>query len=974
MFKKQYSKFSSVCSLLLFQMLCVTAIAQNKSNETNTYMLKLWGHLRDGFTKASIPNVKITLMNEDSVVLDSTITFDVTNGNGIYDATYSFNVPAVPSKFIIKASHKDYEDCFVNFDMKYVKRHSYFDAKWHIMKRIARQESSMDRWLDEVVVKGSKVRFVYKGDTLIYNADAFNVPKGSMLDGLLRQMDGVEIDSDGNITVKGRHVDYLTLNGKDFFKGKNKIMLDNLPYYTVQNIKVFYKSSDRSEVLGRDVDKRDYVMNVQLKREYRKGYIDNAETESQETEFDRYLARAFGLGFSERNRFMIYGNTNNVSKAGYVGSQGTWYDNDLSSRSDFLNGGLNFMHDSKDGKIEEELSAILRSINTDDLSKTLTETYLDKGSYDENAFSKTDDNHKMLSVENHFKRKNTELTFPVQLTSRFYLDYNQSDKNEDYHSMQRKISYLSNDMVIDTLNDVNTKSVYSDKELEATLQNHLTIKAPWGDHMDFSLLGKYKKYKNDLYAYNRYQYYETPENNEFRNRYDQKSSNNYNICGNADYSFDWPCGWSIELGTTYNFEYNNDTDNKYRLDYLGGIYSDISPSDWHAMLPSNRDSLLMALDASNSLSYTTKENKMTTYCMLTYSKNTSGKYTRYNVGVYPIFANRNIDYDNSGNNFNFHDNRKLLNFAANYEIGIDNMKKHLTINAKRTQTLPDMYNMINVKNSSNPLVEKCGNSNLNPYSDMVLSIDYQYRGKHDYNSSLSLSYKGTSNAIVQTFTITNSLTGARLYKPENINGNWQANMNYTTGVALDSMKLMHLNISLAYGFYHSVDMIGVEGYDSSVRSTVLSHVASINPKLNYSKNALSLSLLANLKWRGTHSQESYTYDSSPVNVFDFNYGLSSVYSFKSGLNLSTDIMMSSRRGYSNINSDELVWNAQISAPLYKNCCTIKFVCLDILGKKSQYDYTINSQGRTEVWKNTLGRVGMISLIWKFNNNPDRIAK
>lgn len=253
---------------------CMVSEAQTKDV---TKTIDIWGHIRDSFTNASIVGVKVTLMSADSTIIDTTRVFDVSKGRGIFDATYKLTVRAVPRHYIIKASHRDYDDAYVDLNIKYVKRNTSFDAKWHSMKRRNKPISTMDRELGEVVVKASKVRFAYHGDTLVYNANAFNVPEGSMLDGLLKQMDGVEVDNDGNITVNGRHVDYLTLNGSDFFKGKNLVMLKNLPYYTVQKVEFFNKSSERSKVVGFDFDKRDFVGNVQLKREYSIGYMGNVE-------------------------------------------------------------------------------------------------------------------------------------------------------------------------------------------------------------------------------------------------------------------------------------------------------------------------------------------------------------------------------------------------------------------------------------------------------------------------------------------------------------------------------------------------------------------------------------------------------------------------------------------------------------------------------------------------------------------------
>lgn len=56
------------------------------------------------------------------------------------------------------------------------------------MKKAARASHFEGGQLDEVMVKATKIKMVWRGDTLVYNADAFNVPEGSMLDGLIKQL------------------------------------------------------------------------------------------------------------------------------------------------------------------------------------------------------------------------------------------------------------------------------------------------------------------------------------------------------------------------------------------------------------------------------------------------------------------------------------------------------------------------------------------------------------------------------------------------------------------------------------------------------------------------------------------------------------------------------------------------------------------------------------------------------------------
>jgi hypothetical protein len=131
--------------------------------------------------------------------------------------------------------------------------------------------------LDEVVVTATKVKMFYRGDTLIYDATAFNMPDGSMLDDLIRQMPGVTMNDGGEIFVNGKKVDELLLNSRSFFGGNKQILFENLPYYTVKHIKVYDKKDKRDELLGRDDGPKQYVMDVNLKQEYQRGYIANVE-------------------------------------------------------------------------------------------------------------------------------------------------------------------------------------------------------------------------------------------------------------------------------------------------------------------------------------------------------------------------------------------------------------------------------------------------------------------------------------------------------------------------------------------------------------------------------------------------------------------------------------------------------------------------------------------------------------------------
>ena len=85
-----------------------------------------------------------------------------------------------------------------------------------IMKR---KPSNRVRRLDEITVTASNIKMINRGDTVIYNAEAFQLSQGSMLDELIRNLPNVELRNGGQIFVNGQFVESLLLNGKDFFKG-----------------------------------------------------------------------------------------------------------------------------------------------------------------------------------------------------------------------------------------------------------------------------------------------------------------------------------------------------------------------------------------------------------------------------------------------------------------------------------------------------------------------------------------------------------------------------------------------------------------------------------------------------------------------------------------------------------------------------------------------------------------------------------
>ena len=289
--------------LILLALLLPAATMAQKKEKTGFIV----GQVKNALNHTVIDGARVTLMTLDSTVIAVDSTSKSKQSMDL-NCVYWFNTPMDMPAYILKAEVDGYQPAYLNLEPKKVKGMGirYVDALL-----LHRKPKTVE--LDEVVVKATKVKFYHNGDTLVYNADAFQLSEGSMLDALIRQLPGVELKDNGQIYVNGKYVESLLLNGEDFFKKNNQIMLDNLPAYMVQNVKVYERSSFMDQALAKTGRKKadlPMVMDVHLKRQYEigwTGYIDAGGGTH-----DRWLSRAFLSRFTPHSRVSAFANLNNL--------------------------------------------------------------------------------------------------------------------------------------------------------------------------------------------------------------------------------------------------------------------------------------------------------------------------------------------------------------------------------------------------------------------------------------------------------------------------------------------------------------------------------------------------------------------------------------------------------------------------------------------------------------------------------------
>ena len=169
-----------------------------------------------------------------------------------------------PGNYVLIISTIGYNDYVRNITM---------EKKDLILKTIQMTENI--KLLKEVEVKGTAAQMVVKGDTLEYNASAFKTAENAVVEDLLKRMPGVEISSEGKITVNGQEIKKVRVDGKKFFGDDVEMTTKNLTADMIDKIQVLEQKSDMAQLTGFEDGDTERIINLTLKPNRRKGVFGN---------------------------------------------------------------------------------------------------------------------------------------------------------------------------------------------------------------------------------------------------------------------------------------------------------------------------------------------------------------------------------------------------------------------------------------------------------------------------------------------------------------------------------------------------------------------------------------------------------------------------------------------------------------------------------------------------------------------------
>lgn len=314
-------------------------------------------------------------------------------------------------------------------------------------------------------------------------------------------------------------------------------------------------------------------------------------------------------------------------------------------------------------------------------------------------------------------------------------------------------------------------------------------------------------------------------------------------------------------------------------------------------------------------------------------------------------------------------------------------QKRVEFNYRGNSSQPSMDQLLPVANNSNPLAISAGNPGLAPSWSDTFRLGYNgYNTELQAGTQVNISANINQRSIT-TRQITDELTGVRYSRPENIRGNWSTSGGLHYNIGLGPQRLFTLTTGTDLSYDTSV------GYSSARDNSIspqapgettfdfmnrlFSSVGNQKTKAQTTRAGENLSLAyrrshwdvtANGRLNYRHSV-SNAQNAQNMDTWGFAYGLSGNVTLDCGLSISTDIRMNSRRGYSEraMNTNELIWNAQISQSFLKGKpLTVQLQLFDILQQQTNISRNVTALSRTDTWNDAINSYFLLHVIYKLN--------
>ena len=836
---------------------------------------------------------------------------------------------------------------------------------------------------DAIMLKGATVvgqaaRVTVQEDTFVYNASAYRTPEGSVVEELVKRLPGAQVSDDGTITINGKEVKKVLVDGKEFMTGDTQTALKNLPTSIIDKIKSYDEKSDLAKVTGIDDGEEQTVLDFGIKKGMNKGVFGNVDA-SVGTQ-DRYAERLMGALFKDKTRVMLMGNLNNVNDRGFPGGGGGGrFGRGAQGLNTSKMAGANFNLEPS-SKLKLDGSVRWNHSNGDKRTEQSVENFVSTAGSFSNSL-----NQNYTRSDNWNARMRLEWT-PDTMTNIMFrpsFSYSKSDGltsgtsasyNEDPYSYvsdplsQESISIMdekglmvnhrenssitySDNLLIGAMLQLNRK--LNSKGRNATLRTDISYGE--GDSKSLSTSNVHLYQVED--AFGNDSTYQT-------NRFNTTPTKTLNY--SVQFTYSEPVFKAMFLQLSYKFNYKYNKSDRSTFDFSnvdGNMFAGVDNvyRGWDNYLSRLDHPLDNYLDESLSRYSEYKNYIHEIQLMLRVIRE---KY-RLNVGV--MVQPQKTRFIQRYQGINTDTVRNVVNVTPTLDFRYRFSRlSNLRINYRGTTSQPSMTDLLDIRDDSDPLNITMGNPGLKPSFTNTLRLFFNnYTQEHQRATMVHLNYSNTRNSISNMVTYDEE-TGGRTTRPENINGNWNISGALMFNTALDSVGYWTVSTFTNVRYNNYVGYLALDQYSGSRKNTTKTTTIGEQLTASFRNSWLEVSLDGSVDY--THTR-NLLQSQNNLDTWQFAYGGYFSLYLPWGMSLSTDLHQNSRRGYndSSMNTNELIWNMQLSQSFLKgNALTVSLQLYDILNEQSNFSRTINAMQRSDTRYNSINSYAMLHAVYRVN--------
>lgn len=798
--------------------------------------------------------------------------------------------------------------------------------------------------LSELVIKAEAPPITIKNDTLEFNASSFKVRPDANVEALLKQLPGVEIDEEGKITVNGKEVNNILVNGKPFFGKDGKIATQNLPAEIIEKVQVTDTKTKEEELSGQDATSDEKTINLTIQEDKNKGVF--GKTNVGYGTDDRYESSLLFNYFKDTRKISVLGSSNNINSIGF--SMDEIFDNMGGGRNSSIwvndngsfgvNGmqfggssgitqsnmiGVNFADEWAKKKINPNGSYYFSNAEMKNKNRTNRINLLPTGNTNTLAESNT------KSISNGH---NIAMDFEIKLDSTATLYVSPS-----YSSNEIKNSNSGFDATFDENNvalNENTSDnnvVSNNKTFKNNIYFYKELKKK-GRGINASFSNENNTYNSDLLTKTTTTFFQSGSADDDRNQFRIDNSKKDNFSAEIGYSE--PIRDSLVLNFETKFNYNTSSESRQTFDFDSGFNT-----------YTNFNDIL-----SNAI-----------------ESNTSRVTPMVGISIRKKKIRGSISMGTEIINFNNQSNYLSNKIAVNKNYMYPKMNGYINITLGKSKSiysyysyevnLPSANQILPFQNLANPLNTVIGNADLKPnenYSIYTNFNNYDYATRSGFYAYFGGDYN--VNQIVASTTYNSDFKASTTY--QNVSKAYNSYVGFSLNKSLKKEKR-----TLKYGF-------GIQfsyNYDQGLTNAAL-----------YESKGLTLNPRANLTWSiediiSIAPSYKYTYISNDYT----NYVIDNTKNFKHSAKLEITsywpkkVVLGSDFGY-NYNSniadgfkkDFYLWNLSLGYNFYHDTLTAKVKVYDVLNQNISATRSITPTAITDMENTVLQQYAMFSLTYK----------